>query len=44
VWPLFAIILGSSLVGWAIAAVVRERRPIVATADESSEDAATPMD
>ena len=34
VWPLFAIILGSSLVGWAIAAVVRERRPMeTATTD-----------
>jgi uncharacterized membrane protein YccC len=45
VWPLFAIILGSSLVGWAIAAVLRERRPIAATANpESSEGATTRMD
>jgi hypothetical protein len=33
-WPLFAIIVGCTLVGWAIAAVVRERRPMeTATTD-----------
>jgi len=31
VWPLFAIIVGATLAGWAISAVVRERRPVVAT-------------
>ena len=46
VWPLFAIIVGCSLVGWAVAAVVRERRPMVATtADpESAEGATRPPD
>ena len=45
VWALFAIIVGSSLAGWAIAAVVRQRRPTVATpGPESSEGATTPPD
>ena len=46
VWPLFAIIVGSSLVGWAIAAVWRERRPAGARATdpESSEGATRPPD
>ena len=46
VWPLFAIIVGCTLVGWAIAAVLRDRRPpVAATADlETSESSTTPPD
>ncbi len=43
VWPLFAIIVGASLVGWAVAAVLRERRPAVeATVDPEPGEGATP--
>ena len=31
-WPLFAIIVGCTFVVWAIATVVRERRPALAPA------------
>ena len=46
VWPLFAIIVGGTLAGWAIAAVVRERRPVAATTvvPEPSEGAPSPPD
>ena len=36
-WPLFAIIVGCTFVAWAIATVVRERRPIVASTETSAE-------
>jgi len=36
-WPLFAIIVGCTFVAWAIATVVRERRPIVTSTETSAE-------
>lgn len=36
-WPLFAIIVGCMFVVWALATVVRERRPAVTPAEASAE-------
>ena len=33
IWPLFAIIVGGTFVVWAIATVVRERRPAVSAVE-----------